>query len=486
VEAARRGDDDAGAMTRAADVLTRVRDADPKGDGIDGIERLVAADRTLALRHTEVKRALVQAKYHQSRADEVLNTATRVSIQAQQAYENARREAADAEQQYRKVVQLPVAWREAAGDEPALSFIATTDLARTEAAQAHAAFDLSAVLADLAVALQRNGGMRDMAIAQGIHLEPGRALIGQDDRTPDAVIGLWRAVRRTCLAFMPSDLAQSEDPMRAVAELSRRVRDLEVKLAGAEDLYRQGIEALMGRINRAVADNDRRITRLNAGRSRIAFGDFTGVRLSLRKNKELFEEAAALLRDAAEMQNTTGEMGLAEAFAAADRKRNNGHHRGVAIEHYLDYRHYVEVAIDVRRTGSEDWIPIERSGASTGESMGLGFTCLLMILAAWEHEDNAERGQGTGTLRLLITDEAGRLDERGLSTMAQLARDNGACVIMAAPDDLSIKGAACIYTLARAGSETVHSRVVRDPVAVGRTRLAVEASPARCQAVDAD
>jgi chromosome condensin MukBEF ATPase and DNA-binding subunit MukB len=259
-----------------------------------------------------------------------------------------------------------------------------------------------------------------------------------------------------------------------------------VKLADAEDLYRQGIEGLIGRIKRAIDDNNRRIARLNHGRDEIAFGDFTGVQLSLRKKTELLAEAETLLRAAAEMQDAKSDMGLADAFAAAARGRNNGHSRGVMLEHYLDYRHYVEVAIHVRRNGSDAWIPIERSGASTGEGMGLGFTCLLMILAAWEHEDVAERGHGPGTLRFLITDEAGRLDRRGLDTMAQLARDNGACVMMAAPDDLSIGGATCIYTLARGGGETMHARVPRDPVAVGRTREVVEARRTGRQAVDAD
>ena len=71
---------------------------------------------------------------------------------------------------------------------------------------------------------------------------------------------------------------------------------------------------------------------------------------------------------------------------------------------------------------------------STGESIGVGAAVLMVILDAWEQQATLLRGKrGGGSLRFLFLDEAARLSQNSLLTLAEFCDRMNMQLLVAAP-----------------------------------------------------
>jgi chromosome partition protein MukB len=137
----------------------------------------------------------------------------------------------------------------------------------------------------------------------------------------------------------------------------------------------------------------------------------------------------------------------------------------------LDYREYVDIAVEVQRQASADWERVNPSRLSTGEAIGVGTALMMVVLTAWEQAANLFRAKRSlGTLRLLFLDEANRLSQDNLEVLFELCTALDLQLVIASPEVARAPGCTT-YRLVRresadGGEEVVVSgrRAVTDAV----------------------
>jgi len=140
----------------------------------------------------------------------------------------------------------------------------------------------------------------------------------------------------------------------------------------------------------------------------------------------------------------------------------------------LDYREYLDIAIEIMRQGSEEWERVNPSRLSTGEAIGIGTALMMVVLTAWEQSANLFRARrSVGTLRFLFLDEANRLSQDNLEVLFQLCTVLDLQLLIASPEVANVPGCTT-YRLVRretpdGGEQVVVSgrRAVKDVGNVG-------------------
>lgn len=78
---------------------------------------------------------------------------------------------------------------------------------------------------------------------------------------------------------------------------------------------------------------------------------------------------------------------------------------------------------------------------STGEAIGVGAALMMVVLAAWERDAALFRPKrASGTLRLLLLDEANRLSSDSLAVMFELCDGLDLQLMLAAPEVAQSRG----------------------------------------------
>ena len=127
----------------------------------------------------------------------------------------------------------------------------------------------------------------------------------------------------------------------------------------------------------------------------------------------------------------------------------------------LDYREYVELAVEIRRQTGPGWEPASPTRLSTGEAIGVGAALMMVVLTEWERDANLFRARGAiGSLRCLFLDEANRLSRDNLGVLFDLCRSLDLQLLVAAPE------------VARADGNTTY-RLVRHVADDGREEVIV-------------
>lgn len=110
--------------------------------------------------------------------------------------------------------------------------------------------------------------------------------------------------------------------------------------------------------------------------------------------------------------------------------------RGLTVgQKLLDYREYVDIAVEIRRQASTEWERVNPSRLSTGEAIGVGTALMMVVLTAWERAANLFRTKRSlGTLRLLFLDEANRLSQDNLEVLFDLCTALDLQLVIAAPE----------------------------------------------------
>ena len=271
--------------------------------------------------------------------------------------------------------------------------------------------------------------------------EPAQAidrLCSHDDRSGAAYLQAWRNVRDWLRRRLPAQIAQMDDPIEALSHFRVHLKDLNANLARQE----RDLQGESAGIANAIGTHTRRarstITRLNDDLSKVRFGSIEGVKLELRPVPEMTNILEALRAGDAQAPLLSPELPLEEAldqlFRAHGGRRAQGHK-------LLDYREYVNPVIQLKRKAATGWETANPNRISTGESIGIGAALMMVVLTAWERAASLLRtDRAHGTLRLLLLDEANRLDKTNLRVLFDLCQTLDLQLLLAAPDVAQAEG----------------------------------------------
>ncbi len=301
-------------------------------------------------------------------------------------------------------------------------------------------------------------GQRALLIERLVHSRGGAEAAREIEAAPD-VLASWAIARVWLLRRVPAQIAGSDDPLRALERLrddldllQERLSRQELDLRGASEDIARGIDVQL----RRAATQVRRLNERIAG---VEFGSIAGIRVQLRRVDRM-EQILRALRDGEAQEllflpSIPVEEALEEIF-----RRYGGGGRGGG-QRLLDYREYLELAVEIRRKTSEQWELASPTKLSTGEAIGVGAALMMVVLAEWERDANLLRARAaTGSLRFLFLDEANRLSHDNLGVLFELCRTLDLQLLIAAPE------------VARADGNTTY-RLVRHLTEDGREEVIV-------------
>ena len=263
-------------------------------------------------------------------------------------------------------------------------------------------------------------------------------LCAQDDRSGDDYLQAWRDVRGWLHRRIPAQIAQMDDPLEALSRLRTHLAELEGHLKRQErDLQGNsaGVSAAIGTQIRQARSG---IGRLNHDLQSVKFGSIEGVRLQLHRVPEMEKILDALRSGDVQGGIFTSDMPLEEALDELFRRHGGRRTQGHRL---LDYREYVDPRIEVKRKAGSGWEMANPQRISTGESIGIGAALMMVVLTAWERNASLLRAQrANGTLRMLLLDEANRLDRGNLGVLFDLCQNLNLQLLVAAPEVAQAEG----------------------------------------------
>lgn len=296
-------------------------------------------------------------------------------------------------------------------------------------------FSQDDILADLS---DKIAGLRGALIAE----VPERADFFQSVKAKDRIstIELWPILRQILRERISIDLADSDGLDLIQAARDRRA-ELDSELADHEKAAKANARNIGLTIRSAISSSRQKIDKLSRLGEDIRFGNVEGIRLRLTEKKEMLNTLQSF-SDQLNLfsKNKPVDVAIKEWFD------NNGgwaeSHQFFSGADLLDYRNYVDLAIEARRTGQEWGLASSLSG---GESIGSGLALALMLMRSI-----AARGEGKPEqiTPLFILDEVHRLDDAGVAVIVNFAkRENFQVVVTAQKIEPSYD--CTLYTLTR-------------------------------------
>lgn len=238
----------------------------------------------------------------------------------------------------------------------------------------------------------------------------------------------WDEIRPYLERHIPRDIAQAADPEMALVQMHNHLTALSARLVEQEKGLRQRAEDVANSIASRIRREEQRLTQINRGLGHVRFGSLRGVKLNLSRIPT-FQNLLDALRRQPDLFSV--DVPLEEAMARLFEQVGGGKIRG---EQLLDYREYLKLSVEVKRIARDDWIEVRGNNLSTGESIGVGASILMVILGAWEHQAALLRGRRAGnSLRFLFLDEATRLDPGALDTLTDFCERMDVQLFVAAP-----------------------------------------------------
>lgn len=270
---------------------------------------------------------------------------------------------------------------------------------------------------------------------------------GQDQTAVDDYVRLWESVRSWIRRRVPAQITEVDDPLEALERLKRHLQTLGERLAGQEAALCGASEDVARGIDVHLRSAQRQVRALNAELDGVRFGTVDGIRIRLSRDDRMDAVLAALRQGSAQELLFVPSMPIEEAL---DEIFTRYAGRGETVgRRLLDYREYVEIVVEVRRTAGADWETVNPARLSTGESIGVGTALMMVVLTAWERSANLFRQKRSlGTLRLLFLDEANRLSQDNLDVLFELCSVLDLQLMIASPE--VARGAGCTtYRLVR-------------------------------------
>lgn len=305
-----------------------------------------------------------------------------------------------------------------------------------------------------------NGGQELLTMAQK---EEG----GAELESADVYLDLWLAVRDWLRRRLPAQVAEVDDPREALLRLRDQLTGLQERLARQENDLRGASEDVARGIDVQIRKARGQVSRLNQNLGGVSFGTIEGIRVKVQSVERMEQVLRALREGAVQDLLFQENLPIEEALDEIFRRYGGGRTGGQRL---LDYREYVHLQVEVRRTTGTDWEIANPTRLSTGEAIGVGAALMMVVLTEWERDANLLRGKRAhGSLRFLFLDEANRLSHDNLGVLFDLCQTLDLQLLIAAPE------------VARAEGNTTY-RLVRRVDADGREEVLVSGRRTRMDA----
>jgi len=257
-----------------------------------------------------------------------------------------------------------------------------------------------------------------------------------------SIVRMWPDLMEVIRETISIDIAD-KDGEDLIESMQLKRAHLDSDLALQESELDVKANSIFLSINTAVRNQKTRIDKLSRLGHTISFGNVNGIRLQLvprTKMLELLEQFAdqlSLLNKEKPVDQV-----LKEFFEAASTVKIRMD--GASL---LDYREYVDLVIEARRTEG-DWKLA--SSLSGGESIGCGLAIALMLTRSIANRGEAGgEGVKTENIRPLYgVDEISRLDAAGQKVLVDFAKREHFQLLFAAPE-LKPSYSCTLYNLKR-------------------------------------
>lgn len=267
----------------------------------------------------------------------------------------------------------------------------------------------------------------------------------------------WVVVRDWLRRRVPAQIAEVDDPLEALERLQHHLAALEQRLGRQESELRGASEDVARGIDVHIRKAQGHVRQLNRELQGVRFGTILGMTIRLQRDERMEKVLSALREGPDQGMLFDTSMPIEQALEELFRRHGGGRTGGQRL---LDYREYVQLAVEVRRQGSGEWEAANPSRMSTGEAIGVGAALMMVVLTAWERAANLFRGKrSVGTLRWLFLDEANRLSHDSLAVLFDLCGGLDLQLLIAAPVVEHGKGCTT-YRLVRRVSEDGRPEVI--------------------------
>jgi chromosome partition protein MukB len=249
----------------------------------------------------------------------------------------------------------------------------------------------------------------------------------------DDYIDAWELVRDWLRRRVPAQIAEVDDPLEGLERLRHHLAALNARLATQETELRGASGDVARGIEVHISSAHRQVRLLNRELTGVHFGTIRGMRIRLSRDDRMEGVLKALRQGDAQEYLFMPTMPVEEALDALFARFGG---RGPTVgQKLLDYREYVDIAVEIKRQASADWERVNPSRLSTGEAIGVGTALMMVVLTAWEQAANLFRERRLlGTLRLLFLDEANRLSRDNLEVLFELCTSLELQLLIASPE----------------------------------------------------
>jgi chromosome partition protein MukB len=278
-------------------------------------------------------------------------------------------------------------------------------------------------------------------------------------RGSESFLDSWQAVRAWLGRRVPSQIADVAEPLLALERLRDHLDVLEARLTRQEGDLRGSSEDVARGIDVQLRRAHGQVRRLNQQLEGIQFGSIQGIRIEMRRIERMEQILRALRDGQAQELLFSSSLPIEDALEEIFKRYGGGGKSGG--QRLLDYREYVELAVEIRRRAAEGWEPANPTRLSTGEAIGVGAALMMVVLTEWERDANLLGPRDKlGSVRFLFLDEANRLSRDNLGVLFDLCRTLDLQLLVAAPE------------VARADGNTTY-RLVRHTTPDGREEVIV-------------
>ncbi len=308
-----------------------------------------------------------------------------------------------------------------------------------------------------------------------VHARDGEALHGRlreqlhdEELSGEDYLAAWLAARAWLRRRVPAQVAETDEPLRALERLREHLRGLEERLSRQEAELRGESEDVARNIDIHIRRAQKLVRRLNDDLEQVRFGSIVGLRIRFAREERMDAILRALREGAIQQMLFQPDVPIEDALDELFR-RHGGRTSGQRL---LDYREYVDPKVEVRRRVGNAWEAANPTRLSTGEAIGVGAALMMVVLTAWERDANLLRGKRAhGTLRLLFLDEANRLSRDNLAVLFDLCCSLDLQLMIAAPEVAHAEGNTTYHLTRRLDEQG------REEVIVSGRRLVAERGP---------
>ena len=283
---------------------------------------------------------------------------------------------------------------------------------------------------------------RLLAISRALEKESAERLTAITNADPSDEVScarIWPALLEILKDRISEDLID-RDGADLLRDMRIRRVDLESRLHGDEDNVKNQARHVYQAIHSEISSQVRKINLLNRLGDSLRFGNVIGIRIRADRRQDLLKTLEEFADQRSLFQNLENERRpleevLSEFFRNALDLKMEG-------KELLDYRTYLDLAIEARRQG-RDWTPA--ASLSGGESVGCGLAISLMLFRSLAARGELRENDITPFFAI---DEMQRLDGNGQKVVAEFCEREGIQVVVTAPE-LSPQYRCTLYALAR-------------------------------------